>query len=87
MRPLGSAEVSVLRRRLPPDPGGSAGPRAGRSLPGCSSGPIPSSVVRFLGERSTPLDDLRIVAALPKLPFIAAALRAAPDWLPPSFQR
>jgi lycopene beta-cyclase len=35
----------------------------------------PCSVVRFLGEKSTPIDDLRIVGALPKLPFIAAALR------------
>ena len=47
----------------------------------------PAAVVRFLGERSTPLDDLRIVAALPKLPFITAALRAAPDWLPSLLRR
>ena len=42
----------------------------------------PAAVVRFLGERSTPRDDLRIVAALPKRPFIAAAIRSAPDWSP-----
>ncbi len=43
----------------------------------------PAAVVRFLGERSTLLDDLRIVAALPKWPFLTAAVRSAPDWLPP----
>jgi len=37
----------------------------------------PASVVRFLGERSTALDDLKIVAALPKLPFVASAIRSA----------
>ena len=47
----------------------------------------PAAVVRFLGERSTPLDDLRIVAALPKWPFITAAVRSAPDWLPPPLGR
>jgi lycopene beta-cyclase len=41
-----------------------------------------SSVVRFLGEKSTLLDDLRIVNALPKLPFMTAALRSIGDWLP-----
>lgn len=42
----------------------------------------PAAVVRFMGERSTTLDDLRIVAALPKLPFMAAALRSCTDWFP-----
>ena len=36
-----------------------------------------ASVVRFLGERSTPVDDARIIAALPKWPFVAAAIRSA----------
>ena len=35
------------------------------------------AVVRFLGEKSTPIDDARIVAALPKWPFITAAVRSA----------
>lgn len=42
----------------------------------------PAAVVRFMGERSTTLDDLRIVAALPKLPFMAAALSSCSDWFP-----
>ncbi len=42
----------------------------------------PASVVRFLGERSTLMDDLKIVAALPKWPFIQGALRSIRDWLP-----
>jgi lycopene beta-cyclase len=37
----------------------------------------PASVVRFLGERSTAVDDARIIAALPKMPFVAAAIRSA----------
>ena len=37
----------------------------------------PAAVVRFLSERSTPADDLRIVAALPKWPFVVGAIRAA----------
>lgn len=36
----------------------------------------PAAVVRFLGEMSTPVDDARIVAALPKWPFIVAAIRS-----------
>ena len=47
----------------------------------------PSAVVRFLGERSTLIDDLGIVSALPKAPFLAAALRSCPDWLPPLIGR
>ena len=43
-------------------------------------GAEPASVVRFLGERSTLADDLRIVAALPKLPFVRSALRSTKDW-------
>ena len=42
-----------------------------------------AAVVRFLGERSTPMDDLRIVGALPKLPFVASAIRSAIDRLTP----
>lgn len=34
------------------------------------------SLVRFLSEKSTPLDELRIIAALPKRLFLAAAARA-----------
>ena len=41
----------------------------------------PAALVRFLSERSTIPDDLRIVAALPKIPFMAAAVRSIPDWL------
>ena len=42
----------------------------------------PAAVVRFLGERSTPIDDAKIVAALPKWPFLAAAARSAATWRP-----
>lgn len=41
----------------------------------------PAALVRFLSERSTATDDLQIIAALPKLPFIAAAARSTPAWL------
>ena len=37
----------------------------------------PAALVRFLSERSTPIDDAKIVSALPKWPFIAAAARSA----------
>ena len=47
----------------------------------------PAAVVRFLGERSTAIDDLQIVAALPKLPFMRAALGSSADWLPALFGR
>ena len=40
-----------------------------------------ASVIRFLGEKSTPFDDLRIVNALPKLPFMMAAIRSVGEWL------
>jgi lycopene beta-cyclase len=43
----------------------------------------PAAVVRFLGEKSTLIDDLRIVKALPKLPFVTAALRSIQDWAGP----
>jgi len=42
----------------------------------------PAALVRFPGERSTTADDLRIVAALPKAPFLAAAARSMADRLP-----
>ena len=42
----------------------------------------PSSVVRFLSETSTPVDDVRIVASLPKWPFMAAAARLATSYRP-----
>ncbi len=42
----------------------------------------PAALVRFLSERSTTADDLRIVQALPKIPFMLAAARSIPDWLP-----
>ena len=41
----------------------------------------PASLVRFLSERSKIGDDLRIVAALPKIPFMTAAVRSVPAWL------
>jgi lycopene beta-cyclase len=44
----------------------------------------PASVVRFLSERSTTIDDLRMVAALPKVPFLRAS-RALGDRLPSFF--
>ncbi len=37
----------------------------------------PSALVRFLSERSTAIDDLKIIRALPKGPFLAAAARSA----------
>lgn len=37
----------------------------------------PDSMVRFLTERSSPLDEARLIQALPKLPFIGLAGRAA----------
>jgi lycopene beta-cyclase len=39
-------------------------------------------LVRFLCDRSGPIDDARLIAALPKLPFLGAALRSAPCWVP-----
>ena len=47
----------------------------------------PPAVVRFLGERSTAVDDLRIVSSLPKLPFLISAVRSTRSWLPPLFGR
>ena len=47
----------------------------------------PAALVRFLGDQSTIFDDLRIVSALPKTPFLAAALRSCPDWFPALFGR
>ena len=35
----------------------------------------PDALVRFLSDRATPLDYLRIIAALPKLPMLKEALR------------
>ncbi len=40
------------------------------------------SLVRFLGDASGWRDDLRLILALPKLPFLPAAIRSAPNWLP-----
>ena len=45
----------------------------------------PAALVRFLGDQSTLCDDLRIISALPKTPFLAAALRSCPDWFPARF--
>ncbi|WP_169977501.1 lycopene cyclase family protein [Tautonia rosea] len=39
-------------------------------------------LVRFLSDRSTLTDDLRMVAALPKVPFLIAASRSTRAWLP-----
>ncbi|GIW88137.1 MAG: lycopene cyclase [Isosphaeraceae bacterium] len=41
----------------------------------------PDAVVRFLSDRSTAIDDLRIIASLPKWPFLLSALRSAPAWI------
>lgn len=40
-------------------------------------------LVRFLSETSTWQDDLLVLRALPKWPFLRAALRSLPLWLPP----
>jgi lycopene beta-cyclase len=42
----------------------------------------PDSLVRFLGDHSDVRDDLRLIAALPKWPFLDAAVRSASTWLP-----
>ena len=39
----------------------------------------PAALVRFLTERSTPLDDARLIWALPKLPFLRLAAGEAID--------
>lgn len=39
-------------------------------------------LVRFLSDRSGLVDDARLIAALPKLPFLMAAVRSAPGWVP-----
>lgn len=41
----------------------------------------PDEVVRFLGERSGAVDDLGVIRALPKWPFIQAALASGPEWM------
>ncbi len=46
------------------------------------AGSDPSSVVRFLSETSSLADDLKIVASLPKWPFLAAAAGTASAWRP-----
>ena len=86
-RALGSSKIPLLRRRLPPNPGRSARTSRLEIFARMFERAEPAAVVRFLGERSTPLDDLRIVGALPKVPFLSAAIRSAPDWLPPRFWR
>ncbi|WP_161602085.1 lycopene cyclase family protein [Tautonia marina] len=40
------------------------------------------ALVRFLSDQSSLADDLRLIAALPKLPFLRAALRSSRTWLP-----
>lgn len=39
----------------------------------------PDTLVRFLTEKSTPVDDLRLVMAMPKMPFLKIALRMVYD--------
>jgi lycopene beta-cyclase len=43
------------------------------------AGTPPGALVRFLTERSTPLDDARLIRALPKLPFLRLAAEEATD--------
>lgn len=47
----------------------------------------PDSMVRFLTERSSPLDEARLIRALPKLPFIGLAGRAALESLSGKLRR
>ncbi len=44
------------------------------------AGTPPDPLVRFLAERSTPLDDARLIRALPKLPFLRLAARETLDY-------
>jgi lycopene beta-cyclase len=40
----------------------------------------PDALVRFLADRSSLLDEARLIAALPKWPFVTAAARSAETW-------
>lgn len=40
------------------------------------AGVPPDALIRFLTERSTPLDELRLVGAMPKMPFLGVAARS-----------
>jgi len=42
----------------------------------------PDALVRFLADRGRPRDDARLIASLPKRPFLGAALRSATTWAP-----
>lgn len=68
--PLDRVFLRLLRERPEACPGIYA-----RMFAGTPPGPL----VRFLTERSSPLDDARLVAALPKLPFLRLAAREALD--------
>ena len=43
----------------------------------------PAALVRFLQDQGTLADDLRVIAALPKRPFVVEAARSWPLWLRP----
>ena len=40
----------------------------------------PAALVRFLNDSASPLDTLRVIAAMPKVPFVAEALRSWRAW-------
>jgi hypothetical protein len=46
------------------------------------AGVAPDPLVRFLTERSTPLDEARLIAALPKTPFLQLTGRTLLEKLP-----
>ena len=46
------------------------------------AGVPPDALVRFLTEKSTPLDEARLVGALPKTPFLKLAAKALLEGLP-----
>ena len=41
----------------------------------------PASLVRFLNDAARPADTLRVIAAMPKLPFVAEAARSRRTWM------
>ena len=61
----------VFLRALADDP--AAFPERFRAM---VAGTSPDAFARFMDDESTPADELRLVAALPKVPFLAAAARA-----------
>ena len=43
---------------------------------------LPDALARFLSDAGSPADDARVIAALPKLPFLTEAVRSHKLWLP-----